>query len=230
MQFRTQKFIASALMVLSLPALASTSLLDFESVAAATTDMSLSNPYAAQGISFSANAWSMVSKIAQSDPGSGNFFRGLDANNKSLTRGALHLAIDPSTLPGNVDPTLVINVAEGFDTDFSLLYAASISGKGKVSVFSATDGLGDELASFDLNEGAACDIKPGWLCNWTAAGAQFSGLAHSIRISGNDGQFLFDDIRLQRNTGSNPVPEPGGLALSLAALGALAWGRKRRAA
>ncbi|MCV2349970.1 PEP-CTERM sorting domain-containing protein [Paucibacter sp. Y2R2-4] len=203
-------------------------MLDFESVPAATTDMTLGNPYAAQGISFSKNAWSMASKIAQSNPGDGNFFRGLDANNKSLTRGALHLALNPDAPPTQADQAFVINVAEGFDTDFSLLYAASISGKGQISIFSNADGLGDVLGSVDLIEGAQCVIRPGWLCNWTPAGVQFSGVAHSIRISGNDGQFLFDDIRLQLNQGGNPVPEPGGMALSLAALGALAWSRKRR--
>jgi len=229
MQSMAQKFIASACLALTLPAFAGTTLLDFESVPAATTSLSVANLYAGQGISFSQNAWSMVSKIAQTDPGEGNFFRGLDANSKSLTRGALHLAVNPAAPPVGSTQQFVMNVAAGFDTDFSLLYAASISGGGQVSIFSDADGQGQQLGSFDLSSGSVCEPREGWLCSWTEASLKFSGKAHSIRFSGDDGQFLFDDIRLQLNQSGNPVPEPGGVALSLAALGALAWNRKRRA-
>jgi len=222
----THQFIASALLALTLPAFAGTTLLDFESVPAATTDMTVGNPYAAQGISFTKNAWSIASKIAQSEPGDGNFFRGLDANGKSLTRGALHLTLNPNAPAGNTSPDFLMNVAEGFDTDFSMLYAASMSGGGQVSIYSGLDGQGDELGTFDLIKGAPCELKVGWLCNWTKAGVDFAGVAHSIRFTGDDGQFFFDDIRMQRN---NAVPEPSSVALSLAALGALVWSRKRSA-
>jgi len=231
----TQKLIGGALLALTLPAVAGTTLLDFESVLAATTDLTVVNPYAAKGISFTKNAWSMASAApGTSNPGEGKFFR--DASFfGSPTRGALHLALDPAGLGGNSQQAFFINIESGFDTNFSMLYAASISGKGDVAVFSGANGEGDKLGGFDMAPGAEClspttgQVLNGWLCNWVEGRFAFQGTAHSIRISGDDAQFFFDDIRLQLNGNTNPVPEPGGVALSLAALGALAWSRKRSA-
>jgi hypothetical protein len=224
----TQKFIGSALLALTLPAFAGTTLLDFESVPAATTDMTAGNPYAAQGISFSKNAWSMASAAEGTpDPGDGRFYRD-PIKWGSPTRGALHLALNPASPGGSAQQEFFINIKEGFDTDFSMLYVASSgsSTSGNVSLFSGLNGEGSVLSGFDLTPGVSCGS---WLCNWVQVGAAFQGTAHSIRIRGDDAQFFFDDIRLHLNGSTNPVPEPGALALSLTALGAWVWSRKRRA-
>ena len=231
--------IATALLAQALPSMASPTLLllDFETVAVATTDLSTAagNPYLGQGISFTQNAWSMASSAPGTvNPGTGKFFRD-PLIWGSQTRGAMHLTGNP-LLPGSgLKKEFVINSANGFDSEFSMLYAASTSGNGAVSLFSELDGGGATLGGFNMTPGATClnpntgAPLPGWLCNWTEGKVSFAGKAHSIRISGDDAQFFFDDLRLQFNTSPpNPVPEPGSLALSLAAIGALAWGRKRR--
>lgn len=218
--------IATALLALTLPAMASTTLLDFEQISATTTALSTSQPYAGLGIDFGANAFGVVSKKARVNPGSGNFYRDLDADGKTSNRGALFLW-DGKTDAGVF--SFLINVADGFDTNFGLSYTSALNAGGSVQVFSEANGGGESLGGLVLQGSASC-ANTQFLCTWKDETIDLKDkVGRSILISGSNAQFFFDDLRL--NLHSTQVPEPGGVALSLAALGALAWSRsKRRAA
>ncbi len=225
----TKKIVASALLAVALPTLAAPVLLDFESVGAATSRVG--DSYVDQGIRFSNNAWSYLSADFG---GSGAFFR------TPATRGAISLILDPTTPspPGSPAIDFIINVEDGFTVDFAMLYTASGLGFGSVAIFDgldgkASDGSDTSIGGFNLVPQPDCFDggvpQPGYLCNWEQQRAVFSGKAFSVRISGVDGQFFFDNLSFG-DVGSPPpvtVPEPGGVALSLAALGALALGRRR---
>jgi hypothetical protein len=219
--------IATALLALTLPALAGTTLLDFEQISATTTALAISKPYTGLGIDFGANAYGIVSSKARVNPGEGNFYRDLDADGKTSNRGALFLW-DGQTDTGFF--SFFINVADGFDTSFALSYTSGLNAAGSVQVFSEKDGGGESLGGVVLQGSASC-ANTAYLCTWKDESVDLKGkIGRSILISGSNAQFIFDDFKLNLHSGSGQVPEPGGVALSLAALGALAWSRSKRRA
>lgn len=222
--------IATALLALALPSMAGTTLLDFEQISATTTALSTSQPYSGMGIDFGANAYGIVSSKARVDPGEGDFYRALEADGKTANRGALILWDNSS---GSGARTFVINIADGFDTSFGLSYTSALIASGSVQVFSEQNGGGDSLGSLVLQGSAACPDTRYW-CTWKDETIDLKDkVGRSIVVSGSNAQFIFDDFRLNLHAGTGTqVPEPGGVALSLAALCALAWSRsnKRRAA
>jgi hypothetical protein len=221
-----KNLIVSALLTMALPAMAGTTLLDFEGVSATRTALTVNNPYAALGIGFTANSYSAASNKALVNPGDAYFYRGLDANGKTANRGALVLW-DGRTDTGVF--SFYMNVAQGFDTSFGLSYTSGASGT--VQIFSGENGSGDLISDLGLVRSKTCAADTRYLCEWSDANIDLKGqVGRSIRFTGQNTQLIFDDLKLQLHEDpTNPIPEPGGLALSLAALGALVWGRKRTA-
>lgn len=223
-----KSLIAAAAIAMSLPAMAGTTLLDFETVSNVTTALAVSNPYSAQGINFSANAYSAVSDKARVNPGDGSFYRDLMPDGKTDNRGALVLW-DGQSGQGQGTFSFLINVAAGFDTSVDFSYATGLFNGGRVDIFSELNGAGATVAELALSATGSCE-NTSYLCKWNDATIGLQGkVGHSIRFTGSNALLIFDDLKFQRNF--QQVPEPGGVALSFAALGALAWGRsKRRAA
>lgn len=224
--FAAKTLIATALLALALPSMAGTTLLDFEQISATTTALSNSKPYTGLGIDFSANAYGIASRKARVNAGSGWFYRDLEADGKTANRGGLFLW-DGATDTGFF--SFIINVEDGFDTDFGLSYTSALNAGGSVQVFSEKDGGGESLGGLVLQGSAACPDTD-YLCTWKDETIDLKDkVGRSILISGSNAQFIFDDFRLNLHAGTQ-VPEPGGVALSLAALGALAWSRGKRRA
>ncbi|MCV2354719.1 hypothetical protein LNV09_11160 [Paucibacter sp. B2R-40] len=226
--------IASALLGLASSAMTAPTTLDFEKVDAKTTLLSTTQLYKDLGVSFSGGGFGVASSIAKTDPGDGNFYRGkIDAPNQSppfysANRGAVILW-DGGT---STEATFVINVKDGFNDDFFLSYSsADFATSGAVKIFSEANGGGDNLGGIDLQltgqQGCA-----GFLCNWNDAHSTIANgkIGKSIVITGGNGLFYLDDFKLNLLGDGTHVPEPGGVALSLAALAALAWSRTKRQA
>jgi len=212
--------VASTLLAVAVPSFAEPLTIDFETVPSGIN--AIGDTY--DGFHFTANAWSI---IASGQGGLGNF------TGAPTPIGALFLSADPLQPGGPGDDpesvSFVINVDQGFTESFGLWYTSTALGFGRVQVFSGANGSGDSLGAFDLTPRPACIQAPTLVCNWLESSVGFTGTAFSIVVSGADSQFYFDNLRFGNllDDGGN-VPEPGGVALSLAALGALAWTRKRR--
>ncbi|WP_124447564.1 hypothetical protein [Paucibacter sp. KBW04] len=215
----------------SLTAQAAPLLMDFEGVPTATNNLvSGVNPYSAD-VQFLSSALSVTSAWPDSPGGGlggGLFFRD-PAIYGSGTRGALFMS-GVEDAQGNT--SLVFNVMGGFTEHFSMLFA-SLSASASVQVFDGLNGQGQQLGGRGISSTAPCvDPNTGatlsdFVCNWGTADINFSGTAHSVRISGNNSAFYLDDILLGQS-GGGTLPEPGSMALSLAALGAMAWRAKSR--
>ena len=238
-----------AIMTLCLPAMAAPIFLDFENV---PTDPSrVGKAYEdSLGVSFSDNAWSSVSVFNNENAKNpGSFFR---AVGNRFTRGALTLSANPLNPPvgGPIDGSFFINVEQGFKDSFSMLYTAATNARnnGVVRVYSEINGGGDSLsvnsglgttatsplASAPLQAQSVCidpdtgKAAPDFYCTWARLELGFAGTARSIEVSGDFTKYFFDDLQLgATGGGGGTVPEPSGVALSLAALGALAWTRQR---
>jgi len=225
--------VAAALMALAAPSFAGPvrQLLDFETVPVALNNLGTQvNPYANLGVSFAGGAYSS-SSVVDVPGGTGRFFREASVYG-SITKGAV-------LLRGGYDPisglaTMTINFAEGFAEDFSMLFGGLTGAFASVEVFSGFNGSGDilggsALAGIDSDCVTSTGTQVGgFVCNWNSSVTTFKGTARSVKISGSDAMLYLDDFSVgAANPGT--VPEPGGIALSLAALGALALGRKRKA-
>lgn len=229
--------VASTLIAVAAPSMAGVvkQTLDFETVPVTRNNLKTEvNPYQAQNITFSDGAFSLGSVVeyGEASGATGNFFREASVYG-SITKGALAMLRAPND-PISGLPSIYINVADGFDTAFSMLYTSLANVSGTVQIFSGANGEGQELVSGVLGPmSGVCTLEDGTpgpsgvLCNWTKLQLGFTGSAHSIKITGANASYYFDDIALTRTSGSN-VPEPASIALSLAALGALALSRKRK--
>jgi len=108
----------------------------------------------------------------------------------------------------------ILNFAAGFDTGISFFYTAFRAGL--VTVYDGLDGTGNLLASIDLLAQAYdnCTGDPtGDFCNWTAAGAGFSGTAKSVVFGGEPEGTGFDNVVLGIATPSGQVPTGSTFAL-----------------
>ncbi|MEP6505154.1 MAG: PEP-CTERM sorting domain-containing protein [Betaproteobacteria bacterium] len=131
-------------------------------------------------------------------------------------------------------PGDLMNVAAGFTTGFSFFYSAAFD-PGIVTVWSGLNGTGTLLATLDLavtGDGsgtAGCESTN--FCPYTAAGVTFAGTAMSVNFSGTANQIGFADITLGSADagGVTDVPEPSGVMLMLAGVGALGAVSRRRA-
>lgn len=212
------KIVAIALAASLQSAMADTLVLDFEDL---TTTSLLNGTY--KGVDISGSAWSARSTQCQ---GSISFNRG--PGNCS----ALLIANNP-TQGDSTDPqSLTIALSGGFVNAVSFAYAGKVEDIGlSVTVF---DAAGKSLATLSPLSGDPCTNFA--YCNWSDAGGSattltFSETASYITFTAlTDNAVLLDDLRFTRATpATNPLPEPGGVALAFAALGALGWTRRRSA-
>jgi len=223
--------LATSLLAAALPSMAGTILLDFEDL---TLDSTRAQNYVNQSgqawaasVLFSENAWVIKSASAGGDLG--NFYN----LNGSINRGALMLTADPDPDPDNL-PTPAESFTVRIDGGFNS-FSMNFTGEGSVSVL-AYNAAGTRIGS----SGGPAPVPgpqeclPNYACKWAPLSIDLGDeKAAWITVSGTDGKFYFDDLLFvaDEDDGNPPVdvPEPGGVALSLAALGALAWSRKRRA-
>jgi hypothetical protein len=209
----TSKFLALALTAAAQSAMAGTIPLNFEDLSATAA---LGGNY--NGVNVSGNAWGAVS-IDCTD-GDVRFTR-------PQSCGALWLAVDAEKPQTGRTASLTMSIAEGFDA-LSFIYSGSSSTINlSVSVFDAD---GKQLTVWNQPKGVACDSKTYLFCEWSPTkNLQFSGIARSVIFSGLDQNVLLDDIVFNTPASTGQLPEPTSIALTLGALGGLAWSRKRKA-
>jgi hypothetical protein len=223
----TSKLAALALTAALQPAMAGVvPLLNFEDITVSSDPsglgvIQLGDRYKSSGVQFKDGAWGAVSTRCDGAYG----FKPNDAG-----CSALLLAGNPTDgdLDGNKSFTL--NFADGFVTGSSLIYSARTSSNIVITLFSELDGKGRSTQIGGLRK-ADCGLSGAFFCDWNALTLDFSGVARSMVVSGNDETVMLDNIQLvQASTSPGRLPEPASLALSISALGALGWARKRAAA
>lgn len=177
--------IAAAALAACLPASAALVTLGFEDISVFDVDAAEFSPaqildfYADQGVVFNPVAYAVVALGSQGT-----------ANTINVPGGVAVMAI--------VAGQGVANVANGFDTGFSLSYS-TISEAATVALFAGLDGQGSLLATLNLaNLGTGA--TGGWE-NWATAAASFQGVAHSVVFGGTSLRVVFDNV-----TFSNLLP------------------------
>ncbi|NNU15893.1 VPLPA-CTERM sorting domain-containing protein [Parvularcula sp. ZS-1/3] len=205
---------ACAAAALSAPALAATTVLDFEGLG---NNELVGNFYnggagANYGISFS-NALGLIDADAG---GTGNF-----ANEASADTVIYFLSGGAATM----------NVANGFSTGFSFFYTTNSSGS--VTVYDGLNGTGNVLASIDLDPTPTGPGDPGGsgpFNTFRNYGVSFVGTALSVDFGGVANRVAFDNITLGATSAIvDPVPVPAAGLLLLTGLGGMALRRRRKA-
>jgi len=232
----TSTLMALALSAVLLPAQADPVTIDFEKLTYpkdefgdTVSQVALGSQYAkAYGISFSGAAWAVNSGL--------NGCSGQYTVLSPSGCGSLTLASDPSVGPTGGASKLTISVLGGFIDQFVFDYAAVLDANALISIWGTDENDQKPLASLLLTNstqpggcsGVGQDVR---VCKWSELNTlAFSGVAHSITISGVDQNFFLDNLKFTAPTATpNPLPEPAGLALAAGALGALAWVRRRQA-
>ncbi|WP_077034580.1 hypothetical protein [Pelomonas sp. KK5] len=229
--------LTSLLMAATLPVLASPTVVDFESLgdtiqASAAKKAAAAGSYANGAIVIAGStAWLETSKGYYGSAALGNFYGNYGGTTTSFATNKAALLVSNAT--GGDDISFRVNIANGFNGVFS----TSFVGEGQVS-FIAYDKSGTEI---DLTPGASDPVGTSSnaaclgsaYCNWDLLSYDFGSTdVYSIELFGTNGKVFFDNLSFGNllagptNPGGS-VPEPGGVALSLAALGALGWTRKR---
>jgi hypothetical protein len=116
-------------------------------------------------------------------------------------------------------PGVVMNVAAGFNTEFSTYYSAAYY-PGTITVWDGPDATGSLLASLNL------PVTPtdgsGYIYdNWQDVNVFFNGTARSVDFGGTANYIGFDNVKL------GAVPEPTTMALMAMGLVGLIAKRKR---
>jgi hypothetical protein len=188
--------------------------LDFEDF---TASAPLVKQYESKGISVTGNAWGVTSSQANCG--------GIFAFERIGGCGALMLG--SLGVNSSARTTFTLALTGGFINSFSFFYSAASNAAALVEVL---DDAGDVLASSDSLRGVGGCGRGISFCDWEDMTLTFSGIAQKMRVTGANQSFLMDDLAFTTPTvGGGRLPEPGSIALSLAALGALGWARKRAA-
>lgn len=212
--------MASALLALAVPAFAAPVTLNFE--AAPIVAVRVGSTYAQSlGITFTPDAWMVASA---SIGGDGNFYGpGTEDNFGAVT-------LTPNFYPTGPAPSglgsFTVEVLNGFDDFFSLRYAGETS-----TTISAYNKAGDLVKTITGGSTLPCS-SAAFVCNWEPLRLDIGDTdVFKIVVEGTIGKDWYDNFsfgRLLPADSTGELPEPGGVALSLAALGALAWSRKRQ--
>jgi len=220
--------VASSVLAAVMPAIAAPIFLDFEDLP--LEPALVGNSYERQfGVVFTDNAYSIRSSSSTPPPLTGGSFTRYGDSSK--------VALGLFSPIGAGSTGFYINLAAGFGETFKMLYTSTLQSGGiSVEVFGGENGTGGLIGTASLIERQApCRdpsgvVQQGLWCTWDEVALDFKGPAKSVHISGVTGKYFFDNMAfgpLATIPPGTDVPEPGGIALSLAALGALAWTRKR---
>lgn len=184
--------IAAAAFAACLPASAALVTLTFEDISVFDVDSAEFSPaqildfYAGQGVAFNPFALAVVGIGSQGT-----------ANTTNVPGGVAVMAI--------FDGQGVANVANGFDSGFSLNYS-TISEAATVALFSGLNGTGGLLATLNLaNLGTGA--TGGWE-NWASAAASFQGVAHSVVFGGSSLRVVFDNVTFSNILPVDAPPPP----------------------
>ena len=150
-------------------------------------------------------------------------------NCSNTSRGGLG---DPTSQRGGLyflaGTETLMNRAGGFTTGFSFFYV-SLTEPGSFSVWDGLNGMGNLLASLNLNTNAGtCDVRHGVFCPFSEAGVSFAGTARSVSFAGVANQIVFDDVTFGSSRPGTVVPEPATVALTATGLFAIAAAARRR--
>jgi len=140
--------------------------------------------------------------------------------------GAFWLSADPTTGSQSGPQVARIVLSGGFSSGSTLIYSVERNASVTVSVFGSEDYTVAPITTYSLAGGCSTGAN---FCEWNTLALDFSGVAKSLVISGTDNSVLLDDLSFSPSSTTQPLPEPGSVALALAALGALGWARKRAA-
>lgn len=185
-----------------------------------------SNYGAGSGLQFTGSAWGVLT--SKDCNGTVKFVP------NSSGCGALMLSDNPGNDSTNpLRQTLTMNFAEGFISGSSLHYATLAGADVTVTLYENVDHSTGRSWSLGKLDSTGCVSVPGaFYCDWNKVVLDLKGgTARSMVVTGNDDSVLFDDFSLVRATAVPPtnLPEPAGIALTMGALGALGWTRKRAA-
>jgi MYXO-CTERM domain-containing protein len=171
-----------------------------------------------QGVEFSSNAWIV----------SGGFIG--DAVHQPEAR-ALRLAVDPTDDPVSDFTSFSMTFAGGFIdrvgfkvSTWLRLGALSVQLKDAAGAIIQIDGK-EKLSIADT---VPCTAQQGLsFCNWQNVDFSFAGTAQTIIFTGGDQRVLLDNLDFTVPGATNRVPEPADMALTLSALAALGFARRR---
>ena len=119
-------------------------------------------------------------------------------------------------------PGVVMNVAGGFNTEFSTYYSSAYY-PGTITVWDGPDATGSLLASLDLPVTPTTGQSGYVYDNWQDVNVFFNGTAKSVDFGGTANYIAFDNVKL------GAVPEPGTMALLAMGIMGLIAKRKRAA-
>lgn len=219
----TSTLLALALAAALQPAMADTVTLKFEDL---TSVDKIGDRYASSGISFSGDAWGITSVVGDC----GGAFPWSRSGVTSC--GALELTKDALAATNNALASFTINVAGGFIDAFSFVFAVRANPGVSIQIWDGLNGTGNALLPQAASlTGAVCPATNQSFCGvWPGMSLAFSGVAHSITVSGIDQRLALDDLSfITPASNPNQLPEPTSVVLAAGALGALAWTRRRKA-
>lgn len=143
---------------------------------------------------------------------------GVSFNNNALalidsdaTGGTGNIANEPSpntVINWGAGASVVMNVPSGFNTGFSFYYSSSAPVT--VTLYDGMNASGTILATINLtaqHNANGCSGDPnGAYCNWSQAGASFSGTVRSVDFSGGVVNTAYDNITFGNSTPTVPAP------------------------
>lgn len=221
------KLLALALAAALQPAMAAPVQVDFEDINGTSGPdrdgiFRLLDRYSASSLEFSGDAWGVASAANGCDGSYG--FKSDSGCGAALVTG------DPFTVPSGSSKTLKLNVLNGFVRGSSLDFSSLDSGM-FITVYSGLDGTGDSTTFSGFGRSSSCTVSGFRFCNWNSLTLDFTGVAKSIFVTGQDARVMIDNLSFVSAPASSPsgLPEPSSIVLALGAIGALGVVRRRAA-